>query len=425
MKQNRVVVTGMGVISSNAHGLGDLEDALRNSKSGIRYIEELEEYGFGCRVGGRPQDVASKLENYFTEEDMIAMNEAMIYAGISGIDAWKDAGFEVSRENTDEVFWDTGAVIGCGLGGMDTIIDKLVPGVANKKIRRMGSTIAEQVMSSSVSAKLGGILGLGGQVTSNSSACTTGTEAIIEGYYKIKYGHSDKMLVGSVEGSDKHIWAGFDSMRVLNTKLNAEPQKASRPMSQTAGGFIPGSGGGILFLESLESASKRNARIYAEIAGASVNSGGHRQGGSMTAPNPNGVKLCIKNAVKSAQIEGSQVDSINGHLTATFADPLEIENWRGALNVKPEEMPYVNATKSLIGHGLGAAGSIEMVCAVIQIYKGFLHGSLNCEDLHEKLLPFKDRIVQKTVDMDINILAKASFGFGDVNGCIVLKKWPS
>ncbi|MDH4199043.1 MAG: beta-ketoacyl-[acyl-carrier-protein] synthase family protein [Spirochaetia bacterium] len=419
----RVVVTGMGVITSNGHGLDEFENSLRKGKSGIRYIENLKELNFGCNVGGIPQNSEEKLKKYFSEESLLAMNEAMRYAGIASIDAWVDAGFEVPDIKDDTVHWDTGAIIGAGLGGMDTIGNLVVPRVNEKKVRRMGSTAVEQVMGSSVSAKVGGLLAIGYQLSSNSSACNTGTEAIIEASYKIKHGYADKMLAGGVEGSSPYIWAGFDAMKVLNSSSNDAPEKASRPMSASSGGFIPGSGAGILFLESLESAQKRGARIYAEILGGALNCGGQRMGGSMTAPNSTSVQRCIKKAIEYAEIQPEEIDYINGHLTGTMADPREVNNWARALGLSPDKFPYINSTKSMIGHCLGAAGSIESVGALLQLYKGFIHKSLNCEDLHEEILPYANSVVQKTIDVEMDIMAKASFGFGDVNGCLIFKKW--
>ncbi len=419
---DRVVITGMGVISPNAHGLENYKKALYDGKSGIRKIEKLAELKFGCHVGGVPENIDEIKRDYFPAEDLLAMNDSMLYAGIAGIDCWKDAGLpEVTADS--EVDWDTGAIIGCGVGGMETIGEKLVPKVDAKKVRRLGSTMVEQVMCSSVSAKMAGLLALGGQVTTNSSACTTGTEAIINAFLHVQAGRSKRMIAGGAEGSSHYIWSGFDGMKVLNTKHNDTPEKASRPMSASASGFIPGSGAGLLMVESLESAKKRGAKIYAEIIGGHVNCGGHRGGGSMTAPNPQGVMRCIREAMSMAKISPKDIDAINGHLTATFADPKEIKNWINALEIKAEQLPEINSTKSMIGHALGAAGGLECIATVLQIKNGFLHGSLNCEDLHPELKEVENSIVKKTKEFNGNIIAKSSFGFGDVNGCVIFKKW--
>ena len=417
---NRVVITGLGVVAPNGNGLKEYENALRNGISGIRHHEHLAEHKFACQVGGIPQNIESIMHDYLSEEKLMAMNEAMIYGAIASIDCWRDAGLPEPGEETD---WDTGAIVGTGISGLDTIGKKLVPFVDNKKVRRLGSTIVEQVMASSASANIGGILGLGGQVTTNSSACTTGTEAVVNAYYTIQSGKSKRMLVGGTEGSSLYSWAGFDAMRVLSRGYNDDPTAASRPMSASAAGFVPGSGAGMLMIESLSSAKERGAKIYAEILGVDVNCGGQRNGGSTTFPNPIGVQRCIQTAMNMSGIQSSDVDLINGHLTATMADPSEVGNWQQALDVAPENFPLINSTKSMIGHGLGAAGGMECVASVLQLAKGFVHGSLNCEDLHEKLQPYANSVVHNTKDVDAQILAKASFGFGDVNACIIMKKF--
>lgn len=422
MKQ-RVVVTGLGVLAPNAHGLMAFENALREGQSGIRFIEKLKELNFSCQVAGVPENIEILKHQYLSEEQLTAMNTSMIYAAIAAIDCWRDAGFEVITDKQQAPDWDTGAIIGTGIGGMDTIGEYLVPKIDAGKVRRLGSTMVEQIMASAPSANIGGLLGLGGQVTTNSSACTTGTEAIANAFYKIYDGHAKRMIAGGSEGSSYYAWGGFDGMRVLSSKFNEMPELASRPMSASACGFVPGSGAGLLMLESLESAQTRGARIYAEVLSAHINCGGQRGNGSITAPNSAGVIRCIQSTIAMANIEASEIDLINGHLTATMADSVEIANWQRALGCSPDKLPFVNSTKSLIGHGLGAAGGIECVAAILQLYKGFIHGSLNCDDLHPMLEPYAQRVVHKTRDTDARILAKSSFGFGDVNGCVLFKRW--
>jgi 3-oxoacyl-(acyl-carrier-protein) synthase len=414
----------MGVLAPNGHGLEEYEAALREGRSGIRYIPELKELNFACQVGGIPQGVEAIRERYFVPEQLISMNENISYAAISAVDAWRDAGLTVPSFDSDEVDWDSGIIVGSGIGGMDTIANIVVPMVNAGKVKRMGSSIVEQVMNSGTSARVGGLLALGNQVTSNSSACSTGNEAIFDAMTRIRAGLAKRMLAGGTEGASPHIWAGFDAMRVLSKKSNDRPEEASRPMSASAGGFIPGSGGALLLLEDLETAQARGARIYAELLGGHVNCGGHRMGGSMTAPNPTGVKRCILAAIADAGISAQDIEAINGHLTATFADPYEVQNWTGALERGPENFPYIQSTKSMVGHCLGAAGAIECVAVVLELYKGFLHPSINCEDVHPEITAFSKSIPHQTVECpDLKIIAKAGFGFGDVNSCLIFKKW--
>ena len=422
--RKRVVVTGMGVAAPNAHGLDDFEKALREGRSGIRFQPLLEELKFGCQIAGIPENFDEIRKNYFDREKLMSINDNIGYASVSAVDAWTDGGFSIPDGDDETVDWDTGVIAGSGIGGMDTIAQSVVPMVNEGRVRRLGSRIVEQVMNSGTSARIGGLIGAGNKVTSNSSACSTGNEAVIDALWRIRMGLAKRMIAGGSEGATPYIWGGFDAMRVMCRKFNDNPAAGSRPLSASACGFVPGSGGAMLLLEELETALARGARIYAEIIGGAVNSGGQRMGGSMTAPNPEGVKRCIRAAVADAGIDPGRVDAINGHLTATYADPMEVKNWAEALERTPDNFPYINATKSLIGHCLGAAGAIESVASVLQVYRGFVHPSINSDDVHPDIAPYAAKIPQTCVEFpELKYLAKAGFGFGDVNSCIIFKKW--
>ncbi len=420
----RVVVTGLGVVAPNGCGLEQYTEALRGGMSGIRHVPLLGELKFGCTVGGIPEGVDEIAEAYFPPDELLAMNTSHRFGCIAAIDAWMDAGLERPDPADDRVYWEAGAVIGTGIGGLDTAGEKLIPRVDAGRVRRLGSTMVEQVMASGVSARVAGLLSLGNQVTANSSACSTGTEAIIEGSQRIRAGLADRMLCGGTEGFSQYAWAGFDAMRVLCRSHNDEPEKASRPMSASAGGFVPGSGAGILHLESLESAQGRGARIYTEILGGAINCGGHRSGGSMTAPNAEGVQRCIRATVADAAIDPGEIDAISGHLTATGADPKEIVSWAKALERSPEALPAITSTKSMIGHALGAAGALESVACVLMLRDRVVHPSINCEDVHPEIEPYGGSIPHVVREMpELNTMIKAGFGFGDVNACAILRRW--
>jgi 3-oxoacyl-(acyl-carrier-protein) synthase len=196
-------------------------------------------------------------------------------------------------------------------------------------------------------------------------------------------------------------------------------------MSASASGFVPGSGAGALLLEDLETALKRGAKIYAEVLGGNVNSGGQRGQGTMTAPNPVAVQKCIRDAMKNAGIHPNEIEAINGHLTATSKDSLEIQNWTEALDRRGADFPYINSLKSMVGHCLSGAGSVESVASVLQLYHGFIFPNSNCEDLHPEITALIDasQIPQQLIEKELTIIAKASFGFGDVNGCVIFKKY--
>ncbi|MEW5733447.1 MAG: beta-ketoacyl-[acyl-carrier-protein] synthase family protein [Thermodesulfobacteriota bacterium] len=419
----RVVITGMGVVSPNANGLADFEKALRQGRSGIRNIPALEELGFACRIAGVPENFEPWCRKMVPEHEILGSSDSLDYVAAAALEAWDDSGL-ARPEPDDEPDWDTGAVVGTGIGDMHTIAERIVPMVNAKNVRRLGSRVVEQVMHSGPSARVAGLLALGNRVSSNSSACTTGTEAVVEAAGRIRDGQARRMVAGACEGACPHTWGGFDSMRVLARKYNDRPQAGSRPMSATADGFVPGAGAGILILEELETALARGARIHAEILGGFVNCGGQRKGGSMTAPNPAGVRRCIEGCLARAGVSPQEIDAVSGHLTATQADPLEIGNWAAALSATPASFPFINSTKSLIGHCLGAAGAIETVAAVLELCKGFLHPSENCEDPHPDIEPYAERLVRTAMEAPgLRTMAKASFGFGDVNACMILRKW--
>lgn len=416
----------MGVVAPNGVGLEAYERALRGGVSGIRHIPLLDELNFGCTVAGVPQGVDAIAEERFDAGELRAMNSNHRFGCIAALDAWTDAGFERPSHDDEHVYWEAGAVIGTGIGGLDTAGEKLIPLTDAGKVRKLGSTMVEQVMGSGVSARVSGLLALGNQVTSNSSACSTGAEAVVEGYRRIMDGLAERMLCGGSEGSSHYVWAGFDAMRVLCRDFNDQPERASRPMSASAGGFVPGSGAGILHLESLESAEARGARIYAEVLGGALNCGGHRNGGSMTAPNSTSVRRCIRQAVEAAGIGPDEVDAINGHLTATAADAREVASWAAALERTPEDFPAITSTKSMIGHGLGAAGAMEAVACILMLNGGFVHPSINCEDVHPDIEALAASIPQQALEMPrLRTIIKAGFGFGDVNVCVVFRKWGS
>lgn len=420
---NRVVITGLGVVAPNAVGVSNFSEALKRGISGIKFFQKLKDLNFSCQIGGIPEIPEELKKQYFTDLQLRGFNSSgILYGCIAGIDAWKDAG--LPTPNNEHYDADTGLIFGTGTSGVEKFREAIYL-LDQKEVRRLGSTVVVQTMASGVSAYLSGMLGLGNQVTTNSSACSTGTEAIIMGYERIKAGKAKRMLVGSCSDHGPYVWGGFDAMRVCTYKYNQEPEKGSRPLSASASGFVPGSGAGALMLEDLESALARNAQIYAEVLGGEVNSGGQRHGGTLTAPNAEAVQRCIVDALKNSGVDAALVDAINGHLTATSKDALEIENWSKALNRKGADFPYVQATKSMIGHCLAAAGAIECVAAVLQLKEQFLAPNINCEDLHPDIQTLVDfeKIPMQFQSQELNVIAKASFGFGDVNACVLFKRY--
>ncbi len=420
--KKRVVVTGLGVVAPNGIGVDDFLYAIKNGISGIKFDRQLADLQFSCQISGKPEIPEELALQYFTELELRNFNATgILYGVIAGMQAWNDAGLPI---NPDKADWDSGTIFGTGTSGIEKFRESIHK-IDEGQTRRLGSTAVAQTMNSGVSAYLGGKLGLGNQVTTNSSACTTGTESILMAYDRIRSGQAKRVLAGSTSDSGPYIWGGFDAMKVCTFKYNDQPEKGSRPMSETASGFVPGSGAGALLLEDLDSALDRGARIYCEILGGNVNSGGQRGDGTMTAPNPEAVIKCIRDAVFNAGIDPAEIDTINGHLTATVKDSLEIENWSKALGRSGKGFPLINSVKSMVGHCLSGAGSVESVASVLQVYHDFVFPNINCEDLHTSITKIVDKscVPMYFIDKKVNILTKASFGFGDVNACVIFAKY--
>lgn len=421
--KKRVVVTGLGIVAPNGVGIPAFLEAIRTGVSGIEWYPKLKELNFSCQIGGTPTVPESLQKKYFTDLELRNFNSSgILYGVMAGLEAMEDAGIRL-KTNSEEPLWDLGIIFGTGTSGVEKFREAIYK-LDEGKVRRLGSTTVAQTMASGISAYLGGKIGAGNKVTTNSSACATGTEAVLIGYEHIASGKAKQMLCGSCSDDGAYLWGGFDAMKVTTFKHNDTPTIGSRPMSATASGFVPGSGAGALLLESLESAQARGATIYAEILGGEVNSGGQRQGGSMTAPNSVAVQRCITKALENAKVAASEIDYINGHLTATVKDPVEIENWSQALDRRGASFPYINSLKAMIGHGLAASGSMEVVSAILQLHHGFVFPNLNCEDLHPEIAQTVDseKIPKSKLNVSLKTIAKASFGFGDVNACVIFKK---
>lgn len=418
----RVVVTGMGVVAPNGVGIPAFLHAIQNGISGLKFIPLYEELHFNCQVCGVPDFDFSHLKDYLSEVTFHGLKGSTIgYAIKAAADAWIDAG---NTLYDGKIHWETGCVFGNSIADTEAM-KRIIALVDSKQSRKLGSRMVEQLMNSGSTAYITGLLGLGNRILTNSSACATGSQAILMGYEYIKHGMAKRMLVGSNEYIDNYIFGAFDAMRVLSRKFNQTPEKASRPMSATAGGFVPGSGAGALVLEDLEFALARNATIYAEVLGGATNSGAQQGTGSMTSPNAEGVVHCITDALLNANTDPNDIDLISGHLTATIADKMEIDNWSTALSREGCNFPFTNSLKSMIGHCLSAAGSIEIVAVILQLMHQFIHPNINLEDPNPEILEIANVncFPVKTTDKNLNIVAKANFGFGDVNACVIFSKY--
>ncbi len=421
----RVVITGLGVVSPNGTGVSEFNRAIREGKSGLAFDERMSEYNFQCTVSAIPA---------YEEADIKAIlpgglyaklqSEPIKYSCLAGTEAWKDAGLPFLANDVSPD-WNTGIIFGSGTLAGDQFLGKVFEIINNGNPRRIGSRIVEQTMTSGAVTYLNKIIGFGNIATANSTACATGTEAVIMGYERIKSGKAKRMLCGSTESQGVYIWSSFEALRILCTDSNDEPEKASRPMSANSFGFIPGSGAGALVLEDLDSALERNAKIYGEIVAGEIVNGGQRNGGSITASNPEATQRAIQLCLEEANITGNDIDLICGHLTSTMGDVKEIESWTKALDRSGNDFPMINTLKSMVGHCLGASGSIELVAAALQLHHNFAHPNINIDNLHPEIVSLIDSksIIGTAVEQDLEYVIKASLGFGDVNSCVLLKQW--
>jgi 3-oxoacyl-(acyl-carrier-protein) synthase len=425
INNQRVVITGVGVVSPIGTGIDEFSNNLFDAFCGLTHQPMMEETGFACQVAGVPNTNKSSFLSYIDDYGLKNSSLLLQYSILAGLEAWKSAGFKIPENHNHDADYDTGCIIGSGIGPLDLISEKLVPNTDPKRKRKLRSTIVEQSMPNAPSAHLSMALGLGNQVSYNSSACATGSEAIITAAERIANGKAKRMLAGGAESVSTHGWIGFDVMRVLNRSMNDTPEKASCPLSENATGFIPGAGAGIVLLESLESALERNAPILAEITGTHINSGGLRNGGTMTAPSSEAVIKCVQSCIKDAGINPSDIDYINGHLSSTMADVLEIRNLSKALNRFGGDFPFINSLKAQTGHCIGAGGAIETIAAVLQIKSQKVAASINSKPLHPEIAKIISGtcVPDKLINHPIKHVLKTSFGFGDVNACMVLSKY--
>lgn len=417
----RVVITGMGICSPLGNAVAEFSTNLYDGKSGIKFWEELKRLNFSCQIGGKPDLSTIALTDYFAKNQLNGLQSTGI---VYGMIAATQAANQAQLQPTDKANWELGVQFGTGISGVDKFREAIYK-IDEGNVRRLGSTSVYQTMTSGVSALIAGKYGAANRVATNSSACSSGVEALLLGFEHIQQGKATQMLVGSTSDSGPYIWGGFDALRVLPRKYNDTPEEASRPMSASASGFVPSSGAAAFVLEDMEAAQKRGATILVELVGGHLNSGGMRGGGSMTAANPEGIQRCIQTAIKNAQIEANQISSINGHLTATTKDSFEIAQWKEALGLAATDFPPINSFKGHFGHALAASGAIECVGVVQQLVSQQLFRNRNIEEVHPEianLIP-ENKVKFPSSAYPQNYIAKASFGFGDVNACIIFKKY--
>ena len=400
----RVVVTGMGIVSSIGNNLQDVADALREGRSGIEYSEEYEKHGFRSRVHGSIDvDLASAIDR----KQKRFMGDAAAYNYVAMVEAIQDSG--VSQEMISSPR--TGLVVGSG-GGSPENIANAIDLMRDKGVKRVGPYMVTRTMASSPAACLGTAFKIKGIAYSISSACATSAHCIGNAAELIQMGKQDLVFAGGGEELHWTTTVLFDAMGALSSKYNDTPQTASRTYDADRDGFVISGGGGVLVMEELEHARSRGARIYAELVGYGATSDGF----DMVQPSGEGAVRCMEQAIADLD---RPVDYLNSHGTSTpVGDVRELE---AIGTVFGNRVPPISATKSLTGHALGAAGVNEAVYTLLMLRDDFIASSANINTIDSEAESFP--IVQERRDnAGLNVVMSNSFGFGGTNSTLVFKR---
>ena len=406
-KTKRVVITGMGIVSSIGNNVEAVKNSLINQKSGIVSSEIYKEMGFRSQIHG---DIKINLEDHIDKKQLRFMGAGSAYAVLSMEQAIIDAGLtneEVSNPKTGLI---------AGSGGPSTANLLQAFDIAREKgPKRVGPFMVPRCMSSTVSACIATFFKIKGINFSITSACSTSAHCIGIGADQIKYGNQDIVFAGGGEELDWTLSVLFDAMGAMSSKYNDTPELASRPYDIDRDGFVIAGGGGMLVLEELEHAKARGAKIYGEIVGHCANSDGF----DMVAPSGEGAIRCMKQALINTN---QNVDYINAHGTSTPVGDMQELHAVKEVFKNYDYLPKLTSTKSLTGHSLGATGVQEAIYTIIMMNNNFISGSANIHNPDPEI--GKIEIPQNTLkNIDINLALSNSFGFGGTNACLALSKY--
>jgi len=402
----RVVVTGMGIVSSIGNNTQEVLASLREAKSGVVRADKYAELGFRCHVHGAPTLDASEAVD---RRAMRFLGGGAAWNHVAMEQAIRDAGLEESEISNER----TGMVMGSG-GPSTRAIVEAADIARSKGPKRVGPFAVPKAMSSTASATLATWFKIKGLSYSISSACATSNHCIGNAFELIQYGKQEMMFAGGCEELDWTLTVLFDAMGALSSKYNDTPAKASRAYDADRDGFVISAGAGVLVLEELEHAKARGARIYAELAGYGATS----DGADMVAPSGEGAARCMRLALKEVK---PPVDYINPHATSTpIGDLKEIEAIREVFG-SGEKCPPISATKSLAGHSQGATGVHEAIYSLLMMNNGFICESANIENLDPA---FADMPIlrERRDNVTLGCVLSNSFGFGGTNASIVFKR---
>jgi 3-oxoacyl-[acyl-carrier-protein] synthase-1 len=400
----RVVVTGIGIVSSIGNNSQEVLASLREAKSGIVKADDYVRLGFRCQVHGAPNCDLDQIDRKARR----FMGDGAAWNYISMQQAIADSGLEEKDVKNER----TGLIMGSG--GISTrILVAAADTTREKGPKRVGPFAVPAVMSSTNSATLATPFGIRGVNYSISSACATSAHCIGNAAEMIQWGKQDVMFAGGGEELDWTLSVLFDAMGAMSSGYNATPEKASRAYDKNRDGFVIAGGAGVVVLEELERAKARGAKIYAELVGYGATSDGY----DMVAPSGEGAARCMRLAMSTVK---EKIDYINPHATSTpIGDKKEIEAVR---DVFGKDIPAISATKSLTGHSLGAVGVQEAIYSILMMKNNFVCESANIEELDPE---FEDIPIQRTRkdNAKIDVVMSNSFGFGGTNGSLIFQRF--
>ena len=410
MSRRRVVITGLGAVSPVGNTVSETWENALAGKSGIGPITRFDASAFACRIAGEVRNFTAT--DWVSSKDARRMDAYILYGLAAGIQAFRDSGLEVTEANTDRI----GVNIGSGMGGLPLIelahSDYLAGGP-----RKVSPFFVPGSIINMISGNLSIMLGLRGPNLALATACSSGLHAIGMGARMIVYGDADVMICGGAESTITPLaLGGFGSAKALSTR-NDDPATASRPWDLGRDGFVIGEGSGILVLEEYEHAKRRGAKIYAEVIGFGMSGDAYH----ITAPDTDGPRRSMLNALKDAGIDPDQVQYLNAHGTSTqLGDKNETEAVKLVFGVDNAAKLVINSTKSMTGHLLGGAGGLESLFTVLAIYHQVSPPTINLFDQDPEC--DLNYCANTAREMKIDIAMKNNFGFGGTNGTLVFRR---
>jgi len=413
MSRRRVVVTGLGCVSPVGNTVSDAWSNLLAGKSGIDVISKFDASNFSCRIAGEVRGF--DLESYIRAKEARTMDTFIHYGIAAAVQAVADSGLPTGDALDEEMATRIGCVIGSGIGGLP-MIEATHEELRQRGPRRISPFFVPASIINMISGHVSIRFGFKGPNLAIVTACTTGLHSIGEAGRMIEYGDADAVVAGGAEATVSPLGiGGFAAMRALSTR-NDDPATASRPWDRDRDGFVLGEGAGVMVLEELDHARARGAKIYAELSGYGMSA----DASHMTAPNMDGPRRAMRNAMRNAGVNPDQIDYLNAHGTSTPLGDVNESNAIKATLGDHAQKVVVNSTKSMTGHLLGGAGGIESVFTVLALHHQKSPPTINIfnQDPECDL----DFCANTARDMKIDVALKNNFGFGGTNGTLVFRR---